>query len=235
MLNGDIARYIALRQSLGFKIRVAACLLRRFGEFAEAHGDSVVHTQIAMDWAAEAPSPAQRRERLNVVRRFALHMQAENERYEIPPSRAFGNSEKKRRMPHIYTLNEVHSLLRSAAELTPVNSIRPTTFVALLSLLFSTGLRISEAIALQLEDITPDGLLVRRTKFRKSRLVPLHPTARSGLDRYLARREKVAGCDRSVFRSLNNTGLRYATACATFCHGALQNRPLMGASKPATG
>ena len=235
MLNGDIARYIALRQSLGFKIRVAACLLRRFGEFAEAHGDSVVHTQTAMDWAAEAPSPAQRRERLNVVRRFALHMQAENERYEIPPSRAFGNSEKKRRMPHIYTLNEVHSLLRSAAELTPVNSIRPTTFVALLSLLFSTGLRISEAIALQLEDITPDGLLVRRTKFRKSRLVPLHPTARSGLDRYLARREKVAGCDRSVFRSLNNTGLRYATACATFCHGALQNRPLMGASKPATG
>ena len=216
MLKDAIANYIALRQSLGFRIRVAACLLRRFGEFAQERGECVVRSRTAMDWAAEAPSAAQRRERLNVVRRFALHMQAENEHYEIPPSHAFGNPPRKRRMPHIYTPDEVHRLLRSAEQLTPANSMRPRTYVALLSLLFSTGLRISEALALQLEDMTPDGLVVRQTKFRKSRLVPLHPTARAGLDRYLALRKKVAGSDRSVFVSLWGTGLSYSTVCATF-------------------
>src|SRR5437867_1639607 len=140
MLNDDIARYIALRQSLGFKIRVAACLLRRFAEFAEARGGSIVRSQTVLGWAAEAPSAPQRRERLNVVRRFALHMQAEDERYEVPPARAFGNPPRKRRMPHIYTSDEIQRLLRAAGQLTPVDSMRPTTYEALLSLLFSTGL-----------------------------------------------------------------------------------------------
>lgn len=216
MLKDDIDRYIALRQSLGFKFRVAAGQLRRFGAFAQARGDSIVRSQTVIDWAAEAPSAPQRRERLNVVRRFALHMQAEDERYDIPPARAFGNPPRKRRMPHIYTPDEVQRLLCSAARLTPANSLRPRTYVALLSLLFSTGLRISEALALQLEDITSDGLVVRQTKFRKSRLVPLHPTARSGLDGYLTLRKKVAGSDSSVFISLSRTGLRYSTVCATF-------------------
>lgn len=119
-------------------------------------------------------------------------------------------------MPHIYTSDEVQRLLHAAGQLTPADSMRPTTYVALLSLLFSTGLRISEALALQFEDITPDGLVVRKTKFKKSRLVPLHPTARSGLDRYLALRKKIAGSDRSVFVSLWGTGLRYTTVYATF-------------------
>ena len=216
MLNDDVCSYLALLHSLGFKIRVVRCLLRRFAEFAEARGDSVVRTQTALDWAAEAPSGPQRRERLNVVRRFALHMQAENELYEVPPARAFGCPPRKRRIPHIYTIDEVKLLLCAASRLTPVGSMRPTTYVALLSLLFATGLRISEALALQLADITSDGLVVRKTKFRKGRLVPLHPTASAGLDRYLALRKKTSGSDTSLFVSLWGTGLRYSTVSATF-------------------
>ena len=48
-----------------------------------------------------------------------------------------------------------------------------------------TGLRVSEAIKLHFDDVTTDGLMIRGTKFRKSRLVPLHETARVGLERYL--------------------------------------------------
>ena len=218
MLIDDIARYIALRQSVGFTIRVPSYRLRRFGEFAHARGDAVVRSHTAIDWAAEAPSAAQRRERLLVVRRFAIHMQAEDERYEVPPARAFGNPSRRRRMPYIYTAEDVHQLLRAAAQLTPATSTRPTTYVALLSLLFSTGLRISEALALTLEDVTPDGLVVRETKFRKSRLVPLHPTARAGLNRYLVLRRRSVASDRALFISLWGAGLHYPTVRATFRH-----------------
>lgn len=216
MLNADINRYIQLRQSLGFKIRVPAYRLRRFGEFAHARGDSVVRGSTAINWAAEAPSPAQRLERLLVVRRFAIYMQAEDERYEVPPAYAFGKAQRSRRIPHIYTSDEITRLLAAAAELTPVNSTRPKTYSALLSLLFSTGLRVSEALALQLEDVTPDGLVVRQTKFRKSRLVPLHPTAQAGLDQYLVLREKTVSENRAVFVSLRGSRLHYSTVCATF-------------------
>jgi integrase len=93
-------------------------------------------------------------------------------------------------------------LLGAAAQLTPKGSLRPTTYVALISLLVCTGIRISEALALQIDDITRDGMVIRHTKFRKSRLVPLHDTARQGLDRYMVCRKEVGGDDRSVFVSL---------------------------------
>jgi integrase len=216
MLSDDVTRYLDMRSSLGFKDRMPRCLLRRFAEFAAARGDIVVRSQTVIDWAAEAPSAAQRRGRLYTVRRFALHMQAEDACYEVPPASAFGNRPKKRRMPHIYTVDEVQRLLAAAGQLTPSGSMRPTTYVALLSLLFATGVRICEALAFQLEDITSDGLVIRRTKFRKSRLVPLHPTARCGLERYVALRTENTTTDRSVFISLWGTGLRYSTVCAVF-------------------
>lgn len=216
MLREDIERYIELRQALGYKFRVQASLLSCFARYAEARGDSVVRSQTALDWAGDAPSAPQRRERLNVVRRFAGQMHAENESYEIPPAGVFGKADRKRRLPHIFTPDEIQQLLHAAAQLTPAGSIRPATYVALLALLVSTGLRISEALALQFEDITADGLVVRNTKFRKSRLVPLHPTAECGLDEYLILRRQVVGADRSVFVSLWGTGLRYSTVQSVF-------------------
>ena len=58
----------------------------------------------------------------------------------------------------------------------------------MIALLSVTGLRISEALKLTVADVTRDGLLIRETKFRKTRLVPLHDTAIAGLKRYLAGR-----------------------------------------------
>jgi len=72
-------------------------------------------------------------------------------------------------------------------------------------LIAATGLRISEALDLRLPDVLPDGVLqIRRTKFGKSRLIPLHPTVVKALDQYLEQRRRLAVTDDPVFLSAGN-------------------------------
>jgi integrase len=201
---------------MGFKFRIQAYLLRHYVRFAESRGDTVVRSETVLAWAGEAPSAAQCRSRLLVVRRLALSLQAEDARHEIPPKDAFGRPHRVRRKPYIYTKDDVQQLLAAAAQLTPKDSLRPRTYVTLFSILVSTGLRISEALGLQLDDISCDGLLIRNTKFRKSRLVPLHTTVREGIDRYRDFRSKTVGDDRSLFISMWGNGLAYRTVYAVF-------------------
>lgn len=80
MLVDDRERYVALHRALGFKFRVQSGLLRSFVALAEARGDSVVLAARVLEWARGAPSPAQRRNRLLTVRRFALFLHAEDTR-----------------------------------------------------------------------------------------------------------------------------------------------------------
>jgi integrase len=86
----------------------------------------------------------------------------------------------------------------------------------LFSLLAVTGMRISEALALRLKDVTPDGLLIRKTKFQKSRILPLHPSTQAGLERYLQRRRRFSATSDQIFISLRGGPLRYPTVVATF-------------------
>jgi integrase len=79
----------------------------------------------------------------------------------------------------------------------------------MLALLFATGLRISEALALRIADVTPDGLVIRKAKFGKTRLVPLHTSAQSAIEHYLDRRRAVAGSDDHLFVSIKGTRLSY--------------------------
>jgi integrase len=79
--------------------------------------------------------------------------------------------------------------------------LRRYTYSTLFALLACTGLRVSEAIGLRYEDITPDGLVIRCSKFRRSSLIPLHDSARAGLERYLERRRPYAPFDDHVFIS----------------------------------
>src|ERR1700693_3781953 len=95
--------------------------------------------------------------------------------------------------PFIFTEVQIRQLLEQAARLPPSDSLRPWTYCTLFSLLAVTGLRISEALAPRFEDITADGLMIRTTKFHKHRLVPLHPSAQAGLERYLERRRQLGG------------------------------------------
>jgi integrase/recombinase XerD len=168
-----------------------------------------------MEWAAQGPSVAQCDERLKTVCRIARHVHAEDDRHELPPGNHFGYR-KRRPVPCIYSSGEIGRLIEATAELGRPSALKTQTYATLLGLLAATGLRISEALGLQFSDLTADGLLIRETKFRKSRLVPLHPTARAGLDRYLLRRRQAGAVDDHVFIGDHGRPLTYQTVQSTF-------------------
>ena len=216
MLSQDLTRYVDLHRSLGFRFRIQHSLLRNFVTFAEAHGDEFIRVDRVLDWAARAPSPPQRRNRLLTVRRFALALQAEDARHEAPAADALGHGRFERRTPHIYRPGEVAALMQAAAQLQPADSIRPLMYATLFGLLAATGMRISEALALRLEDVTTDGLIIRQTKFQKSRLLPLHETTRRALDEYLSARMRLGTFDGALLVSITGKAPSYNTVVAVF-------------------
>ena len=209
-----IEAYLALRRATGFAMLNAECLLKSFAAFATERGQTHVHAQTAIDWAARGPSVAQRDARLRAVCRFVRHVRVEDARHELPPVNHFG-ARKTRRSPHIYSAAEIDRLIEAALRLRPKGALRPWTYATLIALLSVTGLRISEALKLTVADITRDGLLIRETKFRKTRLAPLHDTAVAGLKRYLARRRPRSEADR-VFADARALPLRYNAVKKTF-------------------
>ena len=216
MMNRDLARYVDQQRSLGFKFRVQHILLRGYVAFAEERDDRHIKSARVLAWAARAPSPEQRRNRLLTVRRFALAMHAENPRHQVPAADALGHAVAKRRLPYIYGADEIARLLRAAVALQPIGSIRPTMYATLFGLLAATGMRIAEALALQLDDVAADGLVIRETKFQKSRLLPLHTTARRALDGYLVARQALTTLDRALFVSVDGGALPYNTVRGIF-------------------
>ena len=216
MLSQDLMRYVELHRSLGFKFRTQHALLRSFVAFTEVPGDEFVRVDRALDWAVQAPSPPQRRNRLLTARRFALALQAEDARHEVPAADAVGRGHFERRVPHLYTPDEITQLMRAAAQLEPGRSIRPLMYATLFGLLAATGLRIAEALALRLDDLTEDGLVIRQTKFHKSRLVPLHETTRRALQSYLSARARLGTLDDALFVAASGTAPAYGTVVTTF-------------------
>jgi integrase len=209
-----IEAYLTLRRATGFAMSNAEYLLKSFAAFAVRRGQTHVHTQTAIDWATLGPSVAQRDARLKAVCRFVRHVRVDDARHELPPANHFG-ARKTRRPPHIYSAQEIDHLIEAALRLRPKGGLRPLTYATLIALLSATGLRISEALKLTVADVTGDGLLIRETKFRKTRLVPLHDTAAAGLQRYLARRRPRTDDD-PMFIGKRGGPLRYIAVKETF-------------------
>lgn len=216
MLSQDLDQHISFHHALGFKFRSQSALLRNFVAFAEARSDELIRADRILAWAVEAPSPEQRRNRLLQARRFAIAMHAEDSRHEIPSADALGRGLFTRRIPYIYSQEDIRRLMAAAASLAPAGTIRPITFANLFGLLAATGMRISEALALRLSDITDDGLVIEKTKFKKSRLLPLHPSTRQALDSYLEVRLRAVTSSDALL--IGNTGeaVAYPTAVAVF-------------------
>lgn len=215
MMTPLLDEYLALRRTAGFQLRVQEVHLRNFVKFATERGEAFVRAQSALDWAALAPSPSQRGYRLDVVRLFARYAKLEDPRHEVPPVGVFSSRRPPYR-PFIFDADQIQRILHYAAALPPTGSLRPWTYCTLFSLLAVTGTRISEALALRLEDLTPDGLVIRKTKFQKSRILPLHPSAQAGLERYLQRRRCTGATDDHVFISLRGGPLQHPVVVATF-------------------
>ena len=195
--------YLAMRRDLGFNVERHRWLLRDFARFTKRtkyHGPLTV--DLALRWAMSScpGQPIRAERRLSVVRQFARHLASFDPATEIPPPGLLGRS-TGRNQPHIYSDAEISALLQECSRLHPPQGLRPRTYLAFFSLLASTGLRLSEACRLHRRDVDlRQGLLtVRKGKFGKSRLVPLHPTAAGALTRYAAQRDDFRCARRSEF------------------------------------
>jgi integrase/recombinase XerD len=207
MINA-VEAYLAVRRAAGFTLSNTDYLLRSFARFAADRQEAHIRTATVIAWASESGSVAQRHTRYQTVCRFADYIRLEETQHEAPPPNHFGYR-KTRRLPHIYSRGEIDRLLLAARQLPPPDSLRAHTYTTLISLLAATGLRISEALGLLVSDLTADGLLIRKTKFQKTRLVPLHETTVAGLRRYLTRRRRRHAGAEHVFISTSGQPLAY--------------------------
>jgi len=216
MLIDSVNNYLCVRRGLGFKLKSVERYLRSYASFATARGEAHVISKTAVEWAKQASSENSRARSLDILIRFARFVRVEDDRHEIPASNVFCGR-WHRRSPYIFSDHEVGQLILYASRLGPPDSLRPHTYSTLFGLLASTGLRISEALSLCLEDITCDGLVIRETKFKKSRIVPLHATVMRALDNYLEHRRHFGLSDNHVFVShRGGRGLAYNTVEKTF-------------------
>lgn len=192
-LSAALTDYLALRRSLGTELRGPAGLLRRFVEFADREGATVITTELALRWARvpRAATPATCAARLGHVRRFARWLSATEPRTEVPPAGLLV-ARYRRRPPYLHRDEEVAALVGEAARLASPRGLRGPTYATLFGLLAVTGLRVSEALALDRDDVDLRGglLAVRRGKFGKARFVPVHPTTRRALARYTRQRDR---------------------------------------------
>lgn len=190
----EVEAYLALRRAVGFALRHTDRILRNFARFAARRRERHVRITTAIDFARRSCSPERREHVLGKIRLLARHLRAADHRHEVPPAHVFSGNAYPRPTPFIFTLSQVDALVQAAFRLAPIGDpLRPQTYGTLFALLAATGLRISEALALRIDDVTADGLRIRNTKFHKNRLVPLHPTAAAGLERYLMQRRRLAG------------------------------------------
>jgi len=215
MLTDHVERYVALRRATGFKFRDSEKKLRSFAQFASPRGEVHVRSETAIAWSAEAKSKRERHVRLRCVRRFAEFMRAEDPGHEIPPPNAF-YARATRPTPHIYADDDLEKIVAHAAELGPLGSLRPLAYSTMFGLMAVAGLRCNEVIELRITDFTGDGLLIRETKFRKSRFVPLHETTITQVERYLDARRKVAGQTDHLFVSLRRRKFTQHIVLMTF-------------------
>jgi len=186
-ITAQVEDYLVSRHAMGFELRGEGYQLRAFARFANQRHDAEALTlELLLGWvqAAVAPGPVTAARRVEVLRPFLKYCRQFDPGCPVIPM-GFCGPGHRRLSPHIYTEAEVTALLATAGELKP-DGLRPLTYVTLFGLLAATGMRLSEALRLERKDVNLDqpSLTVRETKFKKSRLVPIHVTTAKAVAAY---------------------------------------------------
>ena len=185
--------YLALRRSLGYKLREYGVCLHAFALFLAQRGALHITSALAVEYASSRADqqPVSWAKRLSIIRGFALYRSAADPATEVPQLRLLPFHSKRAR-PYLYSHEEIDRLLRAALSMRSPHPLRRRTYYCLFGLLTVTGLRLGEALSLQPQDVDlAQGLLtIRRTKFDKNRLVPLHPSTCAVLREYARLRDE---------------------------------------------
>jgi integrase/recombinase XerD len=226
-LDRHLGDYLTLRRQLAFKFYLEGSYLRGFVGFAREQGARFITVKLALKWATLPGNitQKQRARRLGVVRGFAEYLGALDARNEVLspkllPARAF------RPEPYLYSEKQVEQLIGAARKIAPGHKIKGLTLSTVLGLLAVTGMRVGEALALDLADIdfAQALLTLRRSKGNKSRLVPLHATTVQALKRYARLRDKLypQPVSSAFFVWEGGARLRYQVAWEWFREAACQ-------------
>lgn len=209
-MHERVEDYLITRRRLGYQLKVEGDELLRFARFADEHGKNKALTiEIAVAWANSSKKssdiyPARRMETIRGLAKFCVLFEPET---QVPSPGLLGCAHR-RVVPHIYTKKELLDLMHTAIKLKPQNGLRPVTMHYLIGLLSATGLRVSEALRLIRSDVDLDCklLLIRETKFCKTRYVPLHQTTANALVQYSRIRDRFvpATAESSAFFLFDN-------------------------------
>ena len=201
-LREHLRVYAELRRAVGIPLGRNVLVLGEFVDYPDEQYDSEpVTTQLALDWVDDwsgkhkisYPGAV-----LTLVRQFLMYVSSANRRHRSPryrPARCDIGllAAKKRGKPFVFTADEIKAMLQAAESFDSPGSFFPVTLKAILGLMASTGLRLSEALKLNREHVmprtNPGDPLILESKFCKSRLVPLHPTTARQLAIYTGHRE----------------------------------------------
>jgi integrase/recombinase XerD len=199
-LRQAVQDYLRMRRALGFKLQEAGKALLDFSAFMEQRRASYITVPLAVEWAkqrCDGHSDAWAAQRLSFVRLFARYRSATDPRTQIPPPGLLPFRPRRAR-PYLYSDDEIEQLLRVTLDM-PLSArharccaLLPRVYYCLFGLLSVSGLRLSEARNLELKDadLNAGVLTIRRGKFGKDRLVPLHASTCKVLADYIARRQR---------------------------------------------
>jgi integrase len=183
-LHDAVRDYLTIRRALGFKLVEHQRLLPQFAASLEQAGADTITTDLAVEWASRARgAESWKAQRLSIARGFAKYMRTINPKTEIPPEGILCG-QPQRSIPYLFSDHEITRLLAAAGTMSP--PLRAATFTTILGLLAVTGMRVGEAVALDRDDVDLDTgvVTVRKTKFGKSRQLPLHPSSTQALANY---------------------------------------------------
>jgi integrase len=189
MIQTLARRYLQHRRRLGYSLQRYDRLLADFARFCDQRAPrQAISAARAVEWSAQGDSgPAYRAMRLAVVRNFAVYCASVDSRTEVPQKGLLGRAPVRTR-PHIFTGGEIRLLLRRARSLpAKLSPLRPHTYETIIGLLACTGMRPAEALQLRRCDFdaTNGTVLIPAVKTSPQRILPLHPSTVTALQRYL--------------------------------------------------
>ena len=201
-LSEELDRYLCIRRSLGYTLRTDERILRKFVTFAGGENSAHVSSALFLRWKGAFGKANNHTwaHRLSTVRVFAQWLHSLDTQHEVPPQYLIP-SHTPRPHPYIYTEDEIQQIVQAAAELPSTNGLRPLTCSTLFGLIAVTGLRVSEALALNAGDVDLEcGVLtIQKGKFGKARLVPIADCVRARLLAYARERDRLLGSPSEAF------------------------------------
>lgn len=231
-----LEEYLTLRRNLGFELKTVEGFLVRFVAYLEEQGATHITTELALRWAMQPSNvqPPQRARRLGIARQFAEYLYGIDPLTEIPP-KGLLPFPYRRKSPHIYNHEEIESLLDEARELASASGLRAQTYSVLFGLLAVTGMRVSESITLDNGDVDLEAgvLRIRRTKFGKTRLIPVHASTAHALAEYASFRNRIHPHPATDAFFLSETGERLKDGTTRWNFAMCSRRT--GLRQPAAG